>query len=401
MIRNAFQMTALRWMTIVSVIVSLPAHAQVDDSTDGEKAFYYLLGFSAPHGEDPVAYGRCLLKNPDNCLAPQQSGGLKTPPQASRCNTGHLGCLKRMAEDPFGFDITFTDYTDELLNRYQTLLDMPAHATPKAYRWDSPIPAYSDIYDAQWLEMLSASHAAKDGNFSEAQTRLLHMLDDLRGLFSQRDLLLDKTMIAPMVARTLDLMLVLQHAYPEDIRWPDIPRLTPAERSLVDTTIAELRFGFGLVDTFQTDFAGAPLLLPKRIVSYLQVMPMHWAEHLHGTIDMIKLTQASAYQFREHINASPHSAIRDLKISGYASYAGRIWDLDAKIQLFNAFQDAGNHLIAANQMINPYTNKANGAHLAENSKRICLDGPLPDPQQIRCLPSVFTAQKTDVVSTAF
>jgi hypothetical protein len=63
----------------------------------------------------------------------------------------------------------------------------------------------------------------------------------------------------------------------------------------------------------------------------------------------------------------------------YSSYAGRIFDLNAKIALVNFISEH-----RSGQPENPYFG-TDGSQVTVDDHRLCLDGPLPDERYMRCV----------------
>jgi len=76
---------------------------------------------------------------------------------------------------------------------------------------------------------------------------------------------------------------------------------------------------------------------------------------------------------------SVSAAMSDIGFADYSDYVGRVFDLNVKIALVNA-QITGD----PDSLVNPYY-PGPGPSLHSVDTAICMDGPLPDERNFRCL----------------
>lgn len=67
------------------------------------------------------------------------------------------------------------------------------------------------------------------------------------------------------------------------------------------------------------------------------------------------------------------------------AFIARLWDLNCKIALFNAVEAKGKLPLDPSAIADPYYAHGKGAHYSPDGQEICLDGPLKDAGNLRCL----------------
>ncbi len=175
---------------------------------DGENAVVYLLGFSAPAGDNPREVGArrlAWLKSYTDQTTPetdplQESLDLKSNGSAEMerldkvCgNVDRQSCAEGFAHAAESWKPPDTEVLT--LQRYRNLLGHRAWREVIPEQPSAPLPAYGGVLHAQRLHLLSLAQVAAQGNATEVRVGLAADFDYWRGAHLNAE-----TLIAKMIA---------------------------------------------------------------------------------------------------------------------------------------------------------------------------------------------------------
>jgi hypothetical protein len=359
--------------------------AQVGESSE---AYYQLLGLDAPTGSDPQAAGRQRLAKP---AADEAPAATLTLPGDELCALGAPGCLQGWRDEPEKLQALLSTHA-ELLQRYETLLALADYRTLSPPAMDEPMPSYAALLKGNLLRSLKALALIEDKRNSEALALFEDDIRQLRSWLARADNLILKMTLVKLLAQDLDSLAALYRA--ELLPRPVLQKpLSPEERSLA----AAMRREFALVANGLAGLLDRPDLGGELGLNAWQLrllfkphMSINDSLYLYARVAEDSRLDAQAFVQRlnepgpgsisrfRHLRNPVGIILGDIAVPDFNRYLARLHDLDAKLNLFN-------RLGAENQAGgNPY-NPAEGPQWNAEQQRLCFDGPLPDPQSMRCL----------------
>lgn len=405
-------------IALVLAALAVTAALQIDDdlNPDAKKlieqaaapaqseAYFYLMGLDAPADKDPLEAGKVRFEalrareqtNSDNAPEPGNRPQLPLPAGEVFCGYREDGCLEKIFSSPALDDALDTNIV--LLQRYQHFLPMSGFRMLTQPTVEEVYPSYQHLVKGNRLVMLRAIRDARNGEPKLAIDSLSDNLSALRSHLQQADSLIGKMVYATLISETIDVLSVLSRAASETV--PPIKPMAVSERSLHSALAREFAMianGLARLDRnpeIWNKGGGVPgwvvRLLFKPNMSINAIFPI-----FHDTVAL------SAAQPQEFAHQIPHrrpfepkpahirnymgTVLNKVAIPGLETYAGRLFDIDVKIALFNQTIDQGTDTPAQQQLTNPYYGQAEETFPAADGKRICMKGPLEDKANHRCL----------------
>lgn len=369
------------------------AQAWLDQLAEPEAksaAYLQLLGLDAPAGSDPLVEGRKRLSAAD-ADADTDAGGLAMPGDEI-CLLTEAGCLQQLRQDRQALAAHLQQH-HELLQRYEKLLTLQDYRTLSQVSISEPMPAYGAMIKANQLRTLQALLLIEENRGAAALQLLEQDVRQLRALLVAADSLIMKMALVNLLGRDLDSLALLYQA--ALLPRPAIqPSLSTAERAME----AAMRREFALVahglagvveDANRVNMGFAPWqlqLLYKPRMTINDSLPTYLRIADTARLDAQTFarrlqdanTEATPAFWRRLLN-SVGAVLGEVAVPDFNRYLARLHDLDGKIVLFNRL---GREAQAGG---NPY-HPDQGPQWNAETQRLCFDGPLADPQLLRCLP---------------
>lgn len=392
---------------VVAVILLL----QIDDPLDTEvdaliqsatppsssRAYLYLLGLHAPRGQDPAELGEqrfASTKQPDSDdpLPPDSSGStdiLTLPEGDLFCGLSDDGCLYRLftSSDEVAAVVAQNQI---LLDRYRTFLSLNDFATLEEASLDELPVAYRHMMHGNRLALLSALQTAANGQSDQAVGELFDMIRALRHKLTTADTLITKALLTALIADNLDALSVLiqQHAFTTA---KPLEPLSAAEKSMKKPVAHELRGMYSFYSTLDReadkhDPSGQWPHWVRRLFFKPNMSVNASYAHYRNALTLAELVPAEFAEFVDRINNKtveelPHAWLRNyvgsqlVNIAGPAMtrYVELIFDLDAKITLFNASLSDPSMKSIAGKLPNPYFPSDAFAYRPSSKDAVCFE----------------------------
>ncbi len=379
-------------------------------------AFTYLLGIQVPLGQHPDITGAAILaqilENED--LHVEENSPIQGPfinlgeqlplsDNARHCSISSPSCMTKLFQ-PLSPLHDLTKEDQALLERWHQFTQYRDYQILTQPGVSEYLPLYQYVIAANRVLIINSIQQAFSGETSQARQQLLDNLVSLRSLLAAESHLVGKMAFAKVIAEHIDALNSLQQHF-NLAPLAFIQPLTLNEKSLRLAYARELTMIANLywsMDSepglFDPDLPIPPWLarqLLKPGMSINALLPVY--EHL------ITGSELTPDRFMAHINQLPvpqpeshwirnpvgtilnRIASPDLQV-----YAIDIQDLDAKIQLFNAFSQYP--LRPANQVLagftNPYHPDGEPMTATIEQHKVCISGP-SQRNKLRCLHGFF------------
>ncbi len=371
------------------------------DAPGDSQAYLYALGIFVEEGDDPIAFGRrqlavyesALLDDSIELLEYPEADKLPLPEGEVYCRWPVEGCL--------GFLFSSEADIQSLLDKHALLMqrvntfhafdEYRSLATPTLRDW---YPPFKYIVAAEKLNMLKAVQLYKTGAEQRAVDLLLQQVTTMRRALALQDNTTGKLLFVDLLSNAIDLISLMLERSSSGVRVPELSALSVEEKDFSMVAAREFGLAFNTMqnlaerpDFFEND-GDAPAWYVK--IFFKPNMTMN--ELVRSFHYLEELTQLSASELAKRITDGEPPSLTGSKLRNYVGvellkvsfinwddYVVRLFDLDAKIALFNQIHHQG----LKNQTLhNPYY----GAEVpAERDGRLCFSGPLDDRQFVRCL----------------
>lgn len=382
--------------------------AQAPNESD---AFFYLLGFSAALGKEPIAAGKEIfniylqtdnefLGNKANSELPEYSFGssLPQPEGPLTCVLKDKDCVELLFSDTSNLG-EFLQKNTALLERYEAFIKLDDYATLNRPSHYEPTPQYSYLTKASRLIMLAAIKEAKASNHELAVSRIMQNITNLRRHLAHQDTFAGKLIYLGMISDNLDFAFLLSN-YLNNTTSIEVQGLTKQEKNfdvLMARELSALNHLFTMLGTQKL-----PAWSLKYIYKSNMMMNAQYSFY-EAAVEKASLSHSEfakeggskawpeihTSNLRSPLNIIYADGLGDRPVS-LDLYLAAIFDLDVKIQLFNSAMNVSDVMSLAGSLQNPYYEKDHTAYLAEDKRRICFEGPLDSPNaqgetNFRCL----------------
>lgn len=374
-------------------------------------AYLYLLGIVAAKGEDPSVVGKQLFA--DMQQAEEQysfnddSFGyegyleikrLSQPEGKLFCSSWQEGCWQTVFENRHDREKALQENAT-LLNRYKAfkkLTDYHSLAQPTEVE---VYPPFHYLLKANRLVALEAI------NMEPAQSlnMLLGHITELRLQLKRADNLIGKMIFTVMLSDSLDVASVISHKENIDFKGEILP-LTQRERDLASAIPREFAMGYGVYSQLDNNpefFArnGWRSYTPSWLVRLFFKPNMTANDAFLFYSDIVRRSQLAQIEFTESdfgiteesypqlssIRNSVGNILNGIAKPNFDKYITRLFDLNAKITIFNQTTNKAELPENLAYIQNPYYETGGTAYYSEDGKSICLTGPLADDKNQRCL----------------
>jgi hypothetical protein len=337
-------------------------YAQAMESKES-KAYLYLLGMQAAIDEQPEAVGKAIMasirKAEKKVIANphlNQEYEFVDAPNEKRlplfvlgtCEGDNCEYVDKLFSYPFDLE-TVTVEQSVLLKRYKKFIAMRDYHTLALPLVESPFPHFQYVMAGNTLVSLEAIKKAKNGNIKGAKKILLDDISSMRVQLQQADMIVAKMIYTSGISRTLDVLSMLIQKYDSRAE-TNIPALSIEERSLVKA----MNYEYAVAHNMFKSLDKAPNLLSKdgQLPEWMVRALFKPNMTLNATFPVLRQagqdSLLSSKAFAQKVaNNQPiiktKSNIRNYagtvlgKIEGpnYNQYISRLFNLDAKIHLFN------------------------------------------------------------------
>lgn len=393
-------------------VTALLLLAQIDDELSGEAAFLaqsleqdleseaylYLLGIDAGGGDQPSERGAKILADYNRFLADQSHQmpwyddceRISAPSGDETCPGAEDDCLAGIFSGTIDAEALFEKH-QILVDRSEKFLDFDEYHTLSQPSIHDIFPPYMHFRRAQRIQSISAVSTYIEGDPAAAAERLRSQLDRLRGAMARQDTLVGKIVLLTQVSEVIDMLSIIVSQ--AGLETPAIPRLSIAEKDFSQVAAREFGLAYSILNDsdMNPDIAWADNRLPAWLLRIVLKPNMTINAMTPGYYDFAASTQLSPAEFAAKVE-SPSlprpepSWVRNYlghrfldSLPDFSPYAGRLFDLDVKIALFNQIH----HLkLEPSAMHNPYFGLERPR--LEDGK-LCFDGPLEDSKSLRCL----------------
>ena len=344
------------------------------DSVDYEvvsESYFYLTGIVAAKGDDPIKAGRDILASQsDNGIETKKDVGgypsskrIALPTGKAFCKINNDGCLEYL----FSSDIDYEDLIKNhklLVDRSIIFLDYREFNTAAKPGLDSPPPPYPYLIAAERIKTVEAISHYKKGSPLKAVDQLSSELSSLRSSMALQDNLIGRLVFLSMISEILDVMSIV--ISDSDIESEFIPPLTQEEKSLSKASAREFAMSYHLFEELDRnpEFFEMGGNLPGWVTRlfYKPNMTINAVAPFYEMIDRLATLDPDA--FVEQAESPESLALPERKIRNYSgsvlayisvpdvySLAGRVHEVDIKIDLFNKVHHLG---LSENELKSPY-----------------------------------------------
>lgn len=390
----------------------------LSESQDENKAYFYLLGLTSKEGDDPLLIGQKIYqdikqqqaeinadKNAQQSIDITQYDKLALPKSPLLCAYIKANCFEHifnhLAEIP-----SLVTSTEVFVQRYLTYSAFSEFHTLSQPHTAEPFPPYQHLVTAVHLMSLDNISRASQGEEESAIQALYQLHQQLRSQLSRQDTLIGKFIFLNLVSENIDLMSVLSTRY--QVKLPKaLTSLTKKERSFSLAFSREVRMIYSLYQTLD----GATDILNINHDLSAFVVPS-WFSHI---LFKVNITTNEAYQPLhyyamlselpiEDFDQEIRAVVRQLTINSdwlrnaigtvlnqvatpdHTHYIANFWDLDNKIQLFNARVQNFSTEKIMRDVKNKYPLPANiSPYLSVNKHKLCFENPFNTDAKYNCL----------------
>lgn len=411
---------------------------QIDDELDPEvatfleqarpaessEAYLYLLGIVAAEGEDPLAMGKQLFASMQQAEQQYELGdetfGFKDYPEDKKlalpegelfCSGSEQDCWQTIFNDEEGRDQVLKQYATLLL-RFQAFIKMTDYQTLSKSTVMEISPPFQYLNKGNRLVISTAIHIAQTADSEQSITILIDNISGLRHHLKSADTLIGKMIYTALISDNLDALSLIIHQN-KQVFEHQIGSISLAERDLEIVMAREFTMSYGLYtamdkhpDFFTStsvddggfnsdDGFKAPGWAVKTI--FKPNMSINKAYLFYKRIltrSQLDQTEFAAMAFEKHeqplfrptyIRNPVGTILNDIASPSFDQYIARLFDLNAKIAIFNQTMNKTALPQDLSFIQNPYYEKGGTAFYSEDGKSICLTGPLEDDKNQRCL----------------
>ena len=407
--------TILKLIVLIVLVVYLlwPAQDNLDTQsqalvsktqyTDGSSAWFYLLGFKAQEGVDPLDVGRSRF----DAFAQAEAaiyGSAESPfyvdkpyyvalhrqPSPLDCAIYEKVCRDGVLQKHDGI-AQYLDDNNTWLSRYNTFIAMRDFKSLSNPARHPSVQDYTVLLHGNRMVGLEALSKAINGNPEKAHAQLKQNIENIRAQLKASDNLSHKLMMTVMFMENIDYLSVI-NALPNAIQGPVINPLTAAERDFDLAFSYEFRLirkklnamfekqAYGTVVGRIYDGALRLFFKPGMTANLLR-------QDMQYSSSLAKLSHA---ELKSAVNTKREHTVtwQDYVFNLIGTYSttqemldhtnkiSLVFDLDAKVQLYNHMYGPENQqgMEALFTFVNPYYERTDFIRTDLENNQVCFDG---------------------------
>ena len=262
---------------------------------------------------------------------------------------------------------------------------------PSAY---DPMPPFTYIAQASDLVNRESIKELKDLNSGHAVSLAMDNIVNLRRNLVQQDTLIGKMVYLKLLSENIDFAYLIARRIREK---PiiEISSLTKKEKEVEKVFAREFTISNNMfteeIGTKLPDWVSKLIFKPNMTINAL--VPFYNGVIRNAGLSHLEFAAEIAGDQQQEIRKSwvrnPLGTVFSNMLSVVPSlfdpYLIRIFDLDAKITLFNAAMKISTPELLVGSLRSPYFESEHDVYLSEDGRKICFDGPLPMHRDFRCL----------------
>lgn len=390
-------------------------------SPDKSEAYLYLLGFSSKENEDPLLIGQKFYEE----IKQQQihiGTNQKTLQYIDVEQYSHLTLPRSQLLCPYKEENCFNDIFNHIeqipsfvnehhlfIQRYLAFSAFTKFHTLSKPHITTPLPPYQHLVTAVRLMSLKQIFNAEYEETEAALQALYQLHQQLRSQLALQDTLLGKFIFLNLVSENIDLISILMTRHQLQLPKP-ILSLTKQERSFSSGFSREVRMMYSLyqsldgatdiLDMENIDNKQSAFTIPSwltyalfkvNITTNESYKPLHYYAILSelpiDEFNQKMRNKAHELEIENHwIRNSIGTILNQVASPDYTRYIGDSWDLENKIQLFNARLGQTSATDVISKIKNKYPIPAISApYLSQNGHKLCFENPFNKHAKYNCL----------------
>ncbi len=396
---------------VVDFLVLSDMHRESD-------AYLYLLGFSSNKNEDPVLTGHVIYqdikqqqkiitsKRTDNqYIDITQYDKLPLPSSPLLCNYQEVDCVNYIFNHIENIP-SLLQRSQLLSQRYLTFSTFTDFHTMSKPDIAEPLAPYKYLIRAVRLSHLQQILLASQGQTVAAIQQLYLQHKKLRAQLVQQDILIGKLMLLGLLSENIDLIAVLANTYQLKLS-NNLTSLSKEERSLAISFSREARMMHtlyqqldGAADILNAEGELSSFVVPSWLTYILFKVNMTTNESYKSLYYFSILSELSIDRFNQEMQQQAllptinHHGVRNaigsilvqIADPSYVEYISDFWDVENKIQLFNAHLNNSSEAEVINELQNIYTSAVNThPYLSKDKRQLCFDNPFNSNAKYNCL----------------
>lgn len=397
---------------ILAIIVAAVLLLQIDDklnpeiepflskgiATEDNDAYFYLMGIDAPANENPLAAGKKKYESidPKQSIFDKDSASTILEPTAKLAlpkneyfqHSEENNWLNAMFEESDALAEVLSNNA-VLLARYQSFIKMKDYRTLAKPTAPDVFPPYTYLEKGNQLLLLKAIHTVQTSGVTEAVPLVMNNISALRLQLQNADEFFSKGIYASLISDNLDLLSILSHQQTAHFETKIAP-ISSAERNLEIASSREYSIANGMLDQFingrenQTAVANwfKKLLLKPNMTANqryenfkkdLEFAQLEQLEFANSQSEAIKNYEERSNQISwRNFVGSVH--FYDIFNPNVIERTTQLFDLNAKISVFNQLSDKTELPMNVDDIQNPYYDTNGTAYYSKNGKSICVTG---------------------------
>ncbi len=376
------------------------------------EAYLYLLGIMAAEDEDPLTVGKqqfALIQQAEESYTfwdenfeyegyPKEKA-LRLPEGELFCHSRDEHCWQTIFDNSNGHKEALQTYAT-LLDRYEAFRLLDDYHTLTKSSMVAPLPPVQYLVQANRLLTLQAITDADKGDLEQAVKRLLDNISALRMQLKNADTLVGEVVFNKMLSNSIDVLSLLIHEY--NIPFDDeITPILSAEHDLTTAMSREFAMSSNLFRNLDRNSelfkmegnspAWYARIFFKPNMSINEAFLAYENIAARSTLEQTVFADADfenvemSYFSLAFVRNSAGSILNNIATPQYAQYTASLFDLNAKITLFNQVVGKAQLPVDLDYIQNPYYKTGGTAYYSDDGKSICLTGPLEDEKKRRCL----------------
>ncbi len=380
--------------------------SSLDSQSDENAGYFYLMGISAPADKSPSVVGRQHYEKISDLTQSEQFNNiielegevLALSESELFCNVLSKGCFEKIFYTKENLQ-TLVDEHIVLRERWKRYIDINDFETITSPSMFEVFPRYQYVTRANRVLVIESINDLRENKLAPAQDRIVTNIRHLRRQLVLQDNLIGKLTIAQLLSEQLNVLFLIARQNKRS-QPPKIELLTNSEKSLRKIIIRELAMfletfrGVGNHPELWREEKSLPAWLGKYIfkpnMSINGVFPIYRRAAEYADLSPIAFEKAmSTGSYVEPKGSLVRNFIgtelMQFATSNFDGYIGELNDLNAKIQLFNALVDQEITEEILQGVKSPYYEENRPATFSKNGERVCVEGPLRDDKNMRCL----------------
>ena len=382
------------------MIIGCVALLQIDDDLDsdvkkyvlliedralkGSEAYLYITGIAAAPNDENLSPGVANKSEAEKLPIPDQENQL-------HCKLHKADCLSKIINASNEWEAEIQKFSI-LAERYEKFISYPEYTTMSKPDLAELYPEYKYLSYGNRIKILSALLLAQSGKVDDAAESLLGDNQYLRKHLEFADNVVYKMVFVQLIANNLDIVAYISSAH-NVLRKDKISNLSKSEIDMSYPFAREFVMHHNSFKMLEQDpkFLKTEGKMPRWVVKLFFKPHMTINESVRKYTEVIELANLSSHEFAEKVvsrelKPSNGWSFRNYagnilyKISNadYSKYIAMMHDLNSKISLTN-YVLSGKKGPLANPYGSTYSKKT------EVAGSICLDGPLEDSRNLRCI----------------